>query len=102
MQQKNREKDGEEKKKWISDRRFWRLVSQTSERLFSFRLEYKKWLWRKSKKKQYIIEMYRMGWNQLEISGILLMSPIKIRRILKEARRSLEWNIKTKRLLEDE
>lgn len=101
MRVKNKEKDGGEKKNVLSDRTFWRLTSKTTGRIFSFRLEYKKWLWKKPEKKQYIIEMYRIGWNQIEIADILLMSPLKVRRILKESRKSLEWNIRTNKLLED-
>jgi len=101
MKPEKEKKDGGKKKSVLSDRTFWRVVSKTIERLFSFHFEYKKWLWKKSKKKQFIIELYRQGWNQIEIAGILLMSPLKIRRILKEARKSLEWNIRVNKLLED-
>jgi DNA-binding transcriptional regulator LsrR (DeoR family) len=47
-----------------------------------------------------VIELYCQGYNQLEIAGILMISPLKIRRILKGMRKSLEWNIKTKKILE--
>ena len=101
MPQKKNENNVAIKKKRISLRKFWRLITLTIGRNFSFHYEYKNWLWKKSERKQYIIEMYRIGYNQIEIAGILMMSPLKIRRILKELRKSLEWNIKTKRLLED-
>lgn len=67
---------------------------------FSFRLAYRKWLWKKPEKKQYVVNMYCFGYNQLEIAGIMLISPIKVRKILKDMRKSLEWNIKTYNLLE--
>lgn len=85
----------------ISHRKFWRLILQIRERDFNFRIEYKKWLWKKSEKKQYVLELYCFGYNQLEIASILLISPLKVRKVLRELRRSLEWNIKTLHLLED-
>jgi hypothetical protein len=85
----------------LSDRKFWRIVSQTRGRLFSFKMEYHKWLWGKSKIKQHIIELYRIGWNQLEIASTFSISPLKVRRILKKSRKSLEWYIRTNKLLEE-
>ena len=68
---------------------------------FSFRLAYKKWYWEKPDKKQYVIDLYCLGYNQIEIAAVLLMSPGKIRKILIAMRKSLEWNIKTYKMLEE-
>ncbi len=66
-----------------------------------FRIEYYRWFWKKSKKKQKILEMYCMGYNQLEIAGLLLISPLKIRKDLIALRKSMEYNIKVNKLLEN-
>ena len=48
-----------------------------------------------------ILEMYCMGYNQVEIASTLVSSPFTVRRVLKELRRSMEYNIKSNKLLED-
>ncbi len=101
MQEIKKEIKGERKKRSISDRAFWRIVTQIKNKSFSFNFEYKKWLWKKPERKRYIAEMYRKGWNQIEIASLLLISPLKIRKTLKSLRKSLEWNIKVNKLLEE-
>ena len=74
---------------------------QAQKENFSFRLAYKKWYWKKPDKKQYVIDLYCLGYNQIEIAAVLLMSPGKKRKILIAMRKSLEWNIKTYKMLEE-
>ena len=85
----------------LTARKFWRIISQIIERNFSFKLEFYKWLRKRPERKQLVINLYRQGYNQIEIACALLMSPLKVRRLLKDSRKSLEWNIKTYKWLED-
>jgi len=86
--------------KKISDRKFWRYVSQVKVKKFNFNIEFKRWLWKKPETKQLVLELYMRGHNLIQIAVIYSMTPLKVRRIVKEMRRSFTWSIKTNKLLE--